>query len=95
VLDTLEDMGCSQPALLIVNKCDRLTASELRRVRLSLGDIAGTSAITISARTGDGLRELRQAFDGLAGHMVADTKANRPLIAAFNAESAAHERAAG
>ena len=95
VLDTLEDMGCTQPALLVVNKCDRLSESELRRVRLSLGDIAGTSAIAISARTGDGLRELRQAFDGLAGRIVADTKANRPLISAFSADSATREHAAG
>jgi GTP-binding protein HflX len=95
VLETLEDMGCTQPALLVVNKCDQLGASELRRVRLSLGDIAGTSAIAISARAGDGLRELRQAFDGLAGRIVADTRANRPLIAAFKAEAAPPEQAAG
>ena len=95
VLDTLEDMGCTQPALLVVNKCDRLTPSELRRVRLSLGDIAGTSAIVISARTGDGLRELRQAFDGLAGRIVADTRANRPLIAALQAETPPPKQATG
>jgi GTP-binding protein HflX len=95
VLDTLEDMGCTQPALLVVNKCDRLTPSELRRVRLSLGDIAGSSAIAISARTGEGLRELRQAIDGLAGRIVADTRANRPLIAALQADTPPPRQAAG
>ncbi|HEX6538128.1 MAG TPA: hypothetical protein VF155_02990, partial [Candidatus Dormibacteraeota bacterium] len=83
VLETLADMGCDQAALLVVNKMDRLTAAEQRRVRLALGDIAGTSALSISARTGAGLRDLRQSIDSLAGRIVADTRANRPITAAL------------
>ena len=83
VMDTLAEMGCDQPVLLVVNKIDRLTAAERREVRLALGDIAGTSALAISARTGAGLRDLRQSIDGLAGRIVADTKANRPIAAAL------------
>jgi GTP-binding protein HflX len=94
VLDTLSDMGCDQPALLVVTKADRLTAGEQRRVRLELGDIAATSARVVSARTGAGLRELRQALDALAGQIVADSRANRPIIAAEH-EPAPSQRAAG
>ena len=90
VLETLADMGCDQPAMLVVNKIDRLTAAEQRRVRLALGDIAGSSPLAISARTGVGLRELRQSIDGLAGSIVADTQANRPIAAAMARAAASH-----
>jgi GTP-binding protein HflX len=95
VIDTLAEMGCDQPALLVVNKIDRLTAAEQRQMRLALGDVAGYSALAISARTGAGLRELRQAIDGLAGRIVADTRANRPIVASLDAPEAEPERAAG
>src|SRR4029077_12635134 len=36
VLDTLADMECEQPAVLLINKCDRLTAGAVRRLRLTL-----------------------------------------------------------
>jgi hypothetical protein len=72
-----------------------LTAGEQRQVRLALGDVAGYSALAISARTGAGLRELRQAIDGLAGRIVADTRANRPIVASLDAPEAEPERAAG
>lgn len=77
VLDTLADMGCDQPALLVLNKTDRLTPAELRARRLSLGDVSGMSALCISALRSTGLRELRQAFDSLAARVVPDTRANR------------------
>ena len=96
VLETLAEMGCDQPSLLVVSKADRMDAREQRRVRLELGDIAGTSAFVISARAGAGLRELRQALDDFAGHIVADTRANRPIVAALNAgEESQSQRAAG
>src|SRR5207302_3032870 len=52
VLDTLSDMECDQPSLLLVNKCDRLDPAELRRVRTALAEIAGTSPLMVSAARG-------------------------------------------
>jgi 50S ribosomal subunit-associated GTPase HflX len=63
---TLAAMDCDQPSLLVLNKIDRLTPAEVRAARLGLGDTSGLSPITVSALTGSGLRELRQAIDGLA-----------------------------
>ena len=78
VLETLADMECDQPALLVINKFDRVRPSEQRSVRLRLGDIAGLSPICISALRGTGLREFRQALDSLAAQVVPDTQSNRP-----------------
>ncbi len=79
VLDTLSDMGCDQPALLLVNKSDRLTTAEIRRVRMQLGDIAGTSPLVISAARGTGLRDFRQALDDMAARAVPQLRSNRAL----------------
>ena len=80
VLRTLADMGCDQPAVLLMSKADRMTPAEQRRARLALGDIAGTAALSISARDGTGLRDLRHGLDALAARIVPDTRANRPII---------------
>jgi GTP-binding protein HflX len=82
VLATLEEMGCDQPAMLAVNKVDRLDAAEGAEVAARLGEIAGMAPLLISARTGAGLRELRAAIDDIAARTVPDTRANRPIIAA-------------
>jgi GTP-binding protein HflX len=94
VLDTLAAMECDQPSVLVINKCDRLSPTELRRVRLQLGDIAGTSPLTISALRATGLRELRQTLDAMTARLLPDTRANRPLIAA-TASPSIESRAAG
>jgi GTP-binding protein HflX len=87
VLETLADMECDQPSLLLINTIDRLDVSEQRRVRLSLGDIAAVSPLMISATRNLGLRELRQALDAIAADLVPDTRANRPIMAATTIDS--------
>jgi GTP-binding protein HflX len=81
VLETLRSMECDQPMILAITKIDRLTASEVRAARLRLGDVAGVSALAVSATRGVGLRELRQRIDALAAQLVPDIKANRPSAA--------------
>src|SRR5487761_766887 len=81
VLETLHSMECDQPLILAITKVDRLTASEVRAARLRLGDVAGVSALAVSATKGTGLRELRQRIDALAAEVVPDIKANRPSAA--------------
>jgi 50S ribosomal subunit-associated GTPase HflX len=81
VLETLRSMECDQPMILALSKVDRLTASEVRSARLRLGDVAGVSALAVSATRGTGLRELRQRIDALAAQVVPDIKANRPSAA--------------
>ena len=89
VLETLEDMECDQPALLLINKCDRLTPSAIRRLRFELGDIAGTSPLAISAARGTGLRDFRQMLDDMAGRVVPQKSArsSEPSVSAAAAES--------
>ncbi|MDQ2961529.1 MAG: GTPase HflX [Candidatus Dormibacteraeota bacterium] len=82
VLETLDEMGCDQPAMLAVNKVDRLDPAEAAEVAQRLGEIAGIPPLLISARSGAGLRELRAAIDRTAARTVRDTRANRPIIAA-------------
>src|SRR5450631_2198756 len=82
VLATLDEMGCDQPAVLAVNKVDRLGAAAADDMALRLGAIAGLPPVRISAAKGTGMRELRQAIDALAAEAVPDTRANRPIIAA-------------
>jgi GTP-binding protein HflX len=82
VLETLAEMGCDQPAVLVVNKIDRLSAVEAREIAQRLGNIAGLAPVLVSATTGTGLRELRSAIDELAAAAVPDTRANRPILAA-------------
>jgi GTP-binding protein HflX len=82
VLRTLDDMGCDQPGVLVVNKVDRLDAAEAAEITGRLAEIAGIPAVQVSATKGTGLRELRAAIDELAAEAVPDTRANRPIIAA-------------
>lgn len=82
VLQTLEEMGCDQPAALAVNKIDRLNPAEAEEIARRLGEIAGIEPLLISAAKGTGLRELRSAIDALAAEAVPDTRANRPIMAA-------------
>jgi GTPase len=82
VLATLDEMGCDQPAVLAVNKVDRLSRAEADEMAQRLGSIAGVAPIQISAAKGTGMRELRHAIDELAAEAVPDTRANRPVIAA-------------
>src|SRR5438132_11173557 len=51
VLDTLDSMECDQPSVLVVSKCDRLSPSQLRQVRLRQRDNEDTR----SAETGSAL----------------------------------------
>ncbi|MBV8446240.1 MAG: GTPase HflX [Candidatus Dormibacteraeota bacterium] len=81
VLDTLEDMGCAQPSLLVLNKADRLAPAALRSVRMRLGDVAGSSPLAISALRGSGLRDFRDVLDRLAASLVPETSANRSPLA--------------
>jgi GTPase len=82
VLATLDEMGCDQPAVLAVNKVDRLGPAAAADMARRLGAIAGLPPVRISAARGTGIRELRQAIDALAAEAVPDTRANRPIIAA-------------
>jgi GTPase len=82
VLATLDEMDCDQPAVLAVNKVDRLSPAEADEMAQRLGSIAGIAPIQISAARGTGMRELRHAIDELAAEAVPDTRANRPVIAA-------------
>jgi len=81
VLETLHQMDCGQPALLVLTKSDRLTPSEAAEVGERLGAIAETDPVLVSSVTGDGLRELRAAIDALAARVVPETHANRPVVA--------------
>ncbi len=89
VLATLDEMDCTQPAVLVVNKVDRLEPVEAEEMARRLGDIAELAPVLVSAAKGTGLRELREAIDALAARAVPDTRANRPIIAAGGDEAAA------
>ena len=88
VLRTLEEMDCDQPAILAVNKIDRLGAAEAVEAGARLGEISGLDPILVSAGKGSGLRELRAAIDELAAELVTDTRANRPIMAASTFDAA-------
>jgi GTP-binding protein HflX len=81
VLETLHDMECHQPAILVVSKADRLDPEDLAEVTARLGEIAGTTPVVVSSVTGQGLRELRDAIDAIAARVVPETQANRPVVA--------------
>jgi GTP-binding protein HflX len=91
VLETLDEMGCDQPAILAVNKVDRLDSAEAAEMARRLGEIARLRPVLISAAKGTGLRELRSAIDELVAKVVPDTRANRPIIAAEPFDAAAAE----
>jgi GTPase len=80
VLETLAQMECDQPALLVLTKSDRLSIEETAEVAQRLGDLAETEPVVVSAKTGDGLRDLREAIDALAARVVPETTANRPVV---------------
>ena len=80
VLETLAQMECDQPALLVLTKADRLSAEETAEVAQRLGEIAETEAVVVSSKSGEGLRELRDAIDALAARVVPETAANRPVV---------------
>jgi 50S ribosomal subunit-associated GTPase HflX len=82
VLETLAEMECDQPTLLVANKIDRLEAAALDDTVARLEETADCRALRVSARTGTGLRDLRTALDALAGRAVPETRANRPVPAA-------------
>ena len=82
VLATLASMECEQPALLVANKVDRLAAPLLDEAVQRLERVADCRALRISALRGTGMRELRTAIDVLAAGLVAETRANRPNLAA-------------
>ncbi|MBJ7595455.1 MAG: GTPase HflX [Candidatus Dormibacteraeota bacterium] len=91
VLETLDEMGCDQPAILAVNKVDRLDSAEAKEVAQRLGAVAGMEPLLISAAKATGLRELRHAIDELVAQVVPDTRANRPIIASHAVEEPAPE----
>ena len=81
VLETLRGMGCDQPRLLILNKVDRLGSDERAELADRLGDLAGEEPLCVSARTGEGCSDLRDAIDAHAATLVPETRANRPVAA--------------
>ncbi|HEV7679740.1 MAG TPA: GTPase HflX [Candidatus Dormibacteraeota bacterium] len=80
VLETLESMDCRQPAILVMSKVDRLDANQRALALGRLADIGETTPLMVSSTTGEGIRELRAAIDGLAATVVPDTRANLPTI---------------
>ena len=99
VLETLEEMECDQPALLVASKIDKVPVAEMAAITARLEEVAGTRALLVSSRSGTGLRELRAAIDTVAGQVVPETRANRSAVAA-NLEATAdaddpEHRAAG
>ncbi|MGO8686969.1 MAG: GTPase HflX [Candidatus Dormibacteria bacterium] len=91
VLETLAEMECDQPTLLVASKVDRLAGEALEDAVTRLEAAAGCRALRISAKTGAGLRELRTALDALAGRAVPETRANRPLAAPIETAADAEE----
>lgn len=70
VLETLTQMECDQPILLVASKCDLVDGVDIDDIVWELERTAGTGAIRISARAGDGLRALREAIDHLASEIL-------------------------
>ena len=79
VIETLGEMECDQPCLLVLTKTDRLSEAELAEVSERLADIVGSEPVPVSSLKGKGLRELRQAIDEIAAEVVPETRANRPV----------------
>jgi GTP-binding protein HflX len=89
VLTTLEEMESDQPALLVVNKVDRVPTDRLDDSVAALEEVAGSRALRVSALRGTGLRELREAIDALAARVVPETRANRTPVTESEDESRA------
>jgi GTP-binding protein HflX len=77
VLETLHDMECTQPAMLVVSKADRVPQARLATVAGRLAAIAEVEPIIVSSRTGEGLRQVRDAIDRLAAAVVPETRGRR------------------
>ncbi len=75
---TLDDMLCTQPRILLVNKCDLLDPNARGHLLATLGAQVKYPLIPTSAANGDGLREVKKAIDREAGTLVPETPANRP-----------------
>lgn len=75
---TLDDMLCTQPRILIANKCDLLDPDQRNNVLSTLRSQVEYPLIPISAATGEGLKEVKSAIDQEAGTLVPETLANRP-----------------
>jgi len=92
VLETLEGMDCHQPALLVMSKVDRLDANRRALMAGRLGAVAECKPVMVSSRTGEGVRELRAAIDGLAARVVPETRANLPTLGTEAAPSGNGQR---
>jgi GTP-binding protein HflX len=80
VLETLESMGCGQPAILVMSKVDRLDTNRRALMLGRLADIGDTTPLMVSSTTGEGIGELRAASDALAAKVVPETRANLPTL---------------
>jgi len=80
VLETLAEMECDQPAILVLTKADRLGADEVAEIAARLGAVAETAPVVVSSVTGQGLRDFREAIDRIAARVVPETPANRPVV---------------
>jgi len=94
VLRTLEDMECDQPALLLLNKIDRVRPTEVGDLAARLEAITGGRSLQVSALRDKGMRELRTAIDKLAARLVPETRANRPISASAKEEATSDDQAA-
>jgi GTPase len=80
VLETLESMECRQPAILVMSKIDRLDDNRRALMADRLSAIAETPPVMVSARSGEGMRDLRTAIDRVAAGVVPQTRANLPTL---------------
>ncbi|HZB97562.1 MAG TPA: GTPase HflX, partial [Candidatus Sulfotelmatobacter sp.] len=74
VLRTLEEMGCDQPAILVLSKVDRIKPEDLPGMRRQLAFFSGSETIFVSGRSGEGLSQLRSAIDRLADEVMPDNR---------------------
>jgi GTP-binding protein HflX len=80
VLETLASMDCTQPAILVMSKVDRLDGNARALMAGRLAAIAEARPVMVSSRTGEGIKELRGEIDALASRVVPETRANLPTL---------------
>jgi len=80
VLETLQAMGCGQPAILVMSKVDRLDGNQRALMAGRLGAIAEARPVMVSSTSGEGIRELRAEIDARARDAVPDMRANLPTL---------------
>jgi GTP-binding protein HflX len=80
VLETLASMECTQPAILVMSKVDRLDENQRALMCGRLGAIAESKPVMVSSKNGEGIRDLRCAIDELAARVVPETRANLPTL---------------